>query len=651
MTDPSGHTPPRDTAPGKTSSRDASVDAWVGQAKEAISKADYSVALELLRKAVAAAPDDTEARQLLAQTEDASRRHQAAVTRYQRVVETARAIETLIDRGEVEAARAQLHAAMRQQGRQDPFVSLDERLTAAEAETRRRRSVELTTSARKLLASGDWQGALIAARDSLSLQPDEDTRQLAAKAQAELDRQAEHQHFQQTSLEAQRDIERLIEARELARAGQRLRQAIDSLGNLPAFDELGTRIDRAKSDASFRQRVEWAERRANEAESLIAEAARCSRRNAFEDAVQRLEAARDLDPSHPNLEQHLETAHAALQQQLAEREHAQAIAHRQSEIRSHLDGLRLDLAAAAIQQASSTFELQHFTAERTRLERLREAERSAPVSQPGFKLDPATETALLHHQRTLAAAYSWKQALLYPFRGSGRIVLWGLFATFLVLDLMAALLVNVPMIGWGLGLLSFGVLLTVLAAIPTVIRTTLDGRNLLPAWTTFGNTRRWLEDLLRFGGLVMLAMLPLGLILLTRGWHGGLHAESGFFGWLVTALVGWLGLAFIITGSGAGIAFGDRQLLRLTQHGRVLMSREIEPLLTINGLFAVGLLITVLQSTVLRSTVMRSDLVPSIAWLGLAIVHLITAYTLILTPHLIGVLVRRHHLELSKLYS
>ncbi len=628
-------------------SHEATPDAWVGQAKEAISKADYSTALELLRKAVAAAPDDAEARQLLAQTEDASRRHQAAVARYGQILETVRQIETLIDRGELGAARSQLQAATRQHGQQDPLSTLEQRLATVEANSRQQQATELTAEARQLIAAGDWNRALATARESLRLQPADEARRLITQAQTELDRLAEQHHFQAATQEAQRDVERLIEARELARAGQRLRQAIDDLGNLHIFAELGSRIDKAKADVSFRQRVEWAERRANEAEGLIAEAARLSRRDAFEDAVRRLEAAHQLDPSHPDLEQHLATARAALKKQVAERQRADAIAARQSTIRSHLDALRLDEAAEAIRQASKEFaEPQHFAAEQTRLERLREVERSGrtpPV--PGVPRDQVTEAEILQRQRTLAAAYSWKQALLYPLRGFGLVASSGLCVLLVTLDLLAALMEAVLEtgggLGWGFNLLRGVVLLVALGMTPQVIRTTLEGRNLLPPWTELWNTRRWVDDLLRFGGLAFLAMLPLTMLLLTRAWHGGLGADSGFLGWLAAALAGWLGLAFIVVGGGAAVAFGGRQILRLGRHGQVLLESEVATLLTVGGLFVVGLLIVILRST----------LVPSVPWMGLPLVHLIVGYTLILTPHLIGVLVRRHRLELSKTYS
>ncbi|MEM7584323.1 MAG: hypothetical protein AAF560_13120 [Acidobacteriota bacterium] len=634
------------TAPGKTPPqtppRGATVNAWIGQAKEAISKANYAAALELLGKAVAVAPEDAEARQLLAQTEAASRRHQAAVARYQQVVETARQIAALVDRGELATARTQLTAATQQLGQQDAFADVENRLQAAEAEASRQRAAQLASDAQTLLAANDWQGALAAARESLSLQPNDEVRALAEKARAELEHRAEQYHVQQAVKEAQQDVERLIEARELARAGQRLRQAIDTLGNLATFVELERRLDKSKSDLSFRQRVEWAERRANEAESLIAEAGLLSRRNAFTDAVERLEAARQLDPSHPDLDQHLATARTALEQQTAERQRVEAIAARRSDVRSHLDALRLDAAAEAIRDASQEFgEPQHFAAERTRLERLRSAERSARDPLPGAQLDSAAEAELLRRQRSLAAAYSWKQALLYPFRGLGSVALWSLFGALLACDLLAHLLGGVPFAGRLPGLLKLGVLAAVVAAMPALVRDTLNGRNLLPPWGELSDLRSRARDLLQFGGLLLLASLPLLLILLTRPWHGGLKPDSGPISWLLAAAGAWLGIALVVLVGGAAIAFGNRQIPRLAQHVRALAQGRPESLLTLDGLFAAGLVILVI----------RTALAPNLPWLGLPLAQLLTAYLLILAPHLMGILIRRHRVELSKIYS
>ena len=47
----------------------------------------------------------------------------------------------------------------------------------------------------------------------------------------------------------------------------------------------------------------------------------------------------------------------------------------------------------------------------------------------------------------------------------------------------------------------------------------------------------------------------------------------------------------------------------------------------------------------------RLALVPAVPWLFMPVVRALEAYGLLLAPHLIGVLIRRHRLELGKIYS
>ncbi len=619
--------------------RDASVDTLVGQAKEAISKADYAAALALLRQAVQLAPDDREAGLMLAQTEEASRRHRAAVERYQAVIEKARRVSQLLEQGELKAARDELREAEIEHGQQEAFASLDQQLTTREAAAQQARATQLAEVARSLLAAEDWRGALDAANRSLRLVPDGEVREVRDRARAEIERRAEQQHYLSAVEEAQGDVERLLEARELPRAGQRLREAIDQLGNHQAFAGLSDQIDKAKSDLRFRQRVEWAERRANEAERLIAEADRLSRAGSFDEAVGRLEAARELDPSHPDLETKTAVATAAASRQQAERQRAEALRTSLAAIASHLDALRLDTAEEAIRKAAKDFaEPSRIAPLQTRLDRLREVERSGQtLPHSASALNGEAEAAALLHQHTLATAYSWKQALLFPFRGFGLIAFWVLVGALIILDLLAL----IPAVGGFFTVASWLLLLVLAGLIPAVVRATLGGRNLLPDWRELGDFKRWLRDGVRFGAVLLLATWPLLVLLFTRGWHAGLESESSPLGWLAVAFLGWLAAVLVVVASGAIEAFGQRQLPLVARHVRALSTGQPETVWIAAGLFAL----------VIFAVVLRATAVPAWLWLALPAVQMIEVYTLLLAPHLIGVLVRRHRLELSKVYS
>ncbi len=616
----------------------SSVAALVGEAQRAISKARYDAALELLQQAALLAPEDGEIRQLVAQTESASRRHRAAVARHQAIVEWARKIEALIEQGELETARAELREAVLELGRDDAFTALEQRLIQRETAARHSLAEELAGKARALLDAGDWRGAFKVAEQSLRFAPVPEAAETRVQAKARLDEEAAQRQSVEAVEAARSHVERLLDARELALAGRRLREAIDQLGNHDQFDELSRRIDRAKTDLRFRQRVEWAERRAKEAEGLIAEAARLSLMGNHAGAARRLEAARELDPTHPDLDDKLATARAARERQVEHQQRAEQIRRRTAEIKSHLDALRLDEAEQAIRQAAREFDQpERFAALSTRLERLREVEHSGPP-QPaaGAALDRRTETEMLRRQQILAAAYSWKQTLLYPFRGFGGRAFLTLLATLVALDLLAA----IPRVGIAFSVLRALVLIVALGFAPHILRTTVEGRNLLPDWSELADPARWARDLLRATGLLALAGLPILLLLVSRPWHGTPGAASGPALWLVAALFAWLGAAFLVAAAGAGETFGHAQVPRLARHVRGLLAAGSEALLAIDGVFLLALLCVLLTFA----------LGPSVPWLFLPLARALEVYGLVAVPHLIGVLVRRHRLELSKIY-
>ncbi len=626
--------------------RPHSVTALLEEAQRAISKARYDAALEWLEQAALLAPEDAEVRQLLAQTERASRRHHAALERHRAATEWGRKIEALIEAGELEAARAQLREAGLELGRHDVLAALEERLAEREDAARHDLATELADKARALFDAGDQRGALKVAEQSLRFAPVPAADEVRAQARAELDREAEQRQYRQAVAEVAGDVERLLDARELVRAGQRLRQAIDQLGNHESFPELEKRIDRAKSDLHFRQRVEWAERRSREADGLIEEASRLSLKGAYGEAVEKLEKAHELDPSRPDLDDRLDTARAAHQRQLAQRRRAEEIGHRIAEVRSHLDGLRLDDAEKAIRQCVRDYgEPERFASLTTRLERLREVERSDPaplVARPPAvgthakaSVDRRTEAEMLRRQQVLAAAYSWKQTFLFPFRGFALTACGILFAVLVLLDLLAA----IPRVGFAFDILSMLVLIAAAGLVPHVVRTTAGGRNLLPPWDELAEPARWGRDLLRFGGLLGIGGLPLIVMLLTRPWHGGPGEGSGILTWLGVAIFAWLGAAFLVPAAGAVETFGYRHAPRLSHHARAVTAGGTDALVAIDVVFLLGLL-----------AVVRA-LVPVASWLLMPVSRALTVYGLLLAPHLIGVLVRRHRLELGKIYS
>ncbi len=609
------------------------VDELIRAAQDAIHRADYAAALAALQEASQLVPQDDTVTLMLAQTEKARRRHKSAVERNQSIADRGRQIEAALARGELAAARDDLRQAGIDLGRHPTLTALEEKLAEAEREDKKRQAREHIDRARARIEESDWRAALAELEHARRLDAENpDISGLSQRARAELEREAGRRHHDEAVSAARRDVERLIAARELPRAAERLREALVTLGGEERFADLQQQLDKARSDLRFRQRVEWAERRANEAESLLAEAARLSLMADYERAIERLTAARELDPSHPDIPSRLQTAQAARERQLAQQRRNQLIDRRAGRVRAHLDALRLDEAAAALAAAQRDFgEIERFAPLATRLVRLREVEGS------GGMAGLASDSEVLERQRALAAAYSWKQTLLFPFRGFGTTVFAGLIGLLLALDLLAAL----PWVGGLFAALRILVPLAALGLLPEIARATLAGKNKLPRTARWLQPRRWGGDLLRFGALALAASSPLLLLLLSRPWHALLESESGPFGWLAAGVLTWLAGAVVVMAVGAAAAFGDRHAFRLRQHAAGLRAAETDALLAIGLLFALLVLVVLL----------RAILAAAVPWLGLPLLAAVESYTLLAAPHLIGVLVRRHRVELGQIYG
>ncbi len=535
--------------------------ALVRQAQEAIHKAEYRAAIGALKRAQGLKPEDRETQVLLAETEKAERRRRRAVEREQAVLQKAGEIGDLLGRDELAAGRAELESAGIEHGKHAALTSLWQRLENLEDGARRQRIDELAERARSLLAGDNLQGAREEAERVLRFDAGHrQAREIAERARTALERQAGRRHHERAVEAARHDVERLIAAGELPQASRRVRQAIEELGREEIFGELEGRLDKARDDLQFRQRIEWAERRANEAAGLIEEAALLSFKGAYGEAIERLEAARQLDPSHPETRGKLKTATLARERQIAERRRAE--------------------------------------------------ERAA---------------------QTRAAAYTWEQAFGFPFRGRGPAAFWGGLALLLALDALSLL----PAVGTVFTALRSLVPLAAGAFVLDVVRATAAGGNRLPAWE-LAPGRRWAAGLLTVLAIAATALAPLALWVAVRPWHGGLGEESGPLGWLLAAVLLWLASAVLVLGCGAG-AFGWRRAWSFRSHFRALAIGGLDVLIAIDALFALAVV----------DLLGRLALAPVLPWLAVLLVAAVEVYGLLLVPHLIGIAVRRHRLELT----
>jgi tetratricopeptide (TPR) repeat protein len=622
--------------------RPPAAELLVQQAETLIRNAAYGAAMTSLRQAAELAPSDEQIRRLLAQTKNAEARQRAAIEQNQAVVAAASEIETLLGTGDLAAARRRLQAIGVEHRGHSALSKIRERLRELEKKDQGRRSQEHLAQAQTLLEKANWYGAQQEAERILRRDPENQAAQeIYFQARDQLDEEQKHRHLREAAAEAQHDVERLIGARELAQAARRLKQAVDTIGDNEDFANLAQSIDKARSDIQFRQRVEWAERRSNEASRLMQEAASLSLRGDYGTAIERLKAAHELDPTHPEIEDKLNVATIAFDRQLVDRKRNEAMAARSLHIRSQLEVLQLDQAADSLELARREFgEEERFRPLERQLEQLREAEH---VSSELARLTPAdldagTSSKILAKQRLLRSAYPWQMALLYPFRGSGRLtVFWlaALLATaleFLASGPHGSIIFAIPRVL--LGAILLGVF-------PTIVRLTVAGKNRLPTLKELAEPTLLGRDMARIGSLFFLCFLPLGLWLFSRGLHGLLGAHSSPWGWLVGAALAWLGCALMVLLSGAVEVFGKAWPQKPQRHLEAFRAAPSDTLVVVDATFL--LLIAVV--------LLRAAFVPMVSWLGAPLASFIEIYALFAVPHLVGVLVRHRRLELARVYG
>lgn len=614
----------------------ATVEAWIAEAQAHLRGADYQKALALLQRASASQPADANLTRLLQNTEKAAARHHAALEREQSITRAAREIENLLATGTVAEARTRLREALAELGKHPAFDQMQAALQQKIDQQRRADAGLALARAKELAAAEDWRGALSQAEQALALDPDHgDARSLQTQAQARIAQSEKLKLREDAVTTAERDVERLLAAREPQQAAARLGQAIQKLGRDPRFEALAKKIDEVKTDLQYQLKNEWAERRAHEAESLIQEGVRLSLANEFARAVEKLEQARKLEPDHPELENKLATARGLLAKQKAEQEKQAEQEKWARDIHALLEELELDRAESLLGRLAQ----RHGESERThslrqRLAQLRQAERGADILvRPSdlATLSPATAQAIADRERLVLGRYTWGDALLYPLRGRGPWILlifaaWlgGLDAGALWVEALGPLRTLAPFV--------------LLALATPLIGATLRGQDDL-GWADFKPSGQAIGMVLAFF-LTLGTNLPLFFLVATRYQHGFLGPTAGPWVFLFWWGCQWLVPTLLLPLLGSGSAFGYRYLARVGGHFRCLFSdgHAWWVTATLLGLAFLAVFLRLVVGTKAPE-------------LGLPLAAAVTAYATVLFPHLIGVHFRRRRLELAHLYA
>ncbi|MDA8017693.1 MAG: hypothetical protein MPN21_09620 [Thermoanaerobaculia bacterium] len=489
--------------------------------------------------------------------------------------------------------------------------------------------------AKRRLEDMDWHGAVEVAEQVLSSDPQNpEANRLRDTGRRRVDElEAKLQRMKRVA-NAKQDIARLIDAGELQGAAEHLRRAMNALGNEPALVELEQSLQTARDRADLARQNEWARRRQREAQALIDESARLATRGDYEGMLEKLRQAKRVDPEHDQIDQLLATGQRQAEEHARQEVEDRQIRAAEASIRRLLDSLHLEQAETRLHAARRRFgEPLRFDPLQRRLEDLRRSARiDMPLPTPENLKNVAQLAPIIRRkERSLAEAYSWNAALLFPLR---RPVLWlSLAGVLLVLDLVV----------YGLGLNpAVGLLgpLLGLILLPAITRTTLEGVNDPPSpQSLLKHARVGIDAAIVFGSILAFG-LPLLLLILTRRLHPLLEADSGPLGWLLLAILLWGACALLVPAWGVAAAFGASYVTRLDRLVSCLVASG-RGVLTVNAIFVYFALGLVLRA-------FAHDLAPAV---GLPVLALFEAYGLVLLPHLLGIMVRNRRLDWAILHA
>ncbi|MEL7060053.1 MAG: hypothetical protein AAGN46_08515 [Acidobacteriota bacterium] len=618
-------------------------------ARERLRAADYEAARREIERAARSRPGDAEIVELRATIERAAERHAGLLARQQQGEELALEIESLLEADDLDAARRWLDQAERSQGRHEALAGLRRRLEARAARRRDEEARALGLAAAEARERDDLPGALRTAERAVALAPDDPQLiDLVAELRGTLERRQAQLLNQDALSRALDQIEHLLEADEPARAAAELETALERLGSRPELLELAPRIDDAKLGMEARRRADWLQRRRREAELLVEEAARRLAADDADGALKRLETADErLGQDGPEalrerIATQLAAARAARERLRLERARAAERRRDLGEVTDAIEALRLDAAATALAAARRRHgddpKLVELAARLEALHELERTEARPPLPDNVASLSRAELAAAARREQAFGAGYSVRQAVAYPLRGDGPLLVGGLAAALIAADLLALAA------GW-LGVLGRCLLWWFAASCaPHIVRQTLAGDEAprVAALRAAGGGGLG-RDLSATLCVLAAASAPVAVLLAAAGVAAGpLGSPSAAVGRLAAPLAaaGWLAVALSLAALVSAGAYGWRSARHLKGHLRALGASSA-------WLAVVGVGFTILLASVL----LRLAVAPTAPAFGLPLAAAIEAWAFVGLPHLAAVVVGRRRLAWTRLYA
>jgi hypothetical protein len=257
-------------------------------------------------------------------------------------------------------------------------------------------------------------------------------------------------------------------------------------------------------------------------------------------------------------------------------------------------------------------------------------ERALPLQE-----DRPASVKELAKERKLTGPYSLKDALSYPFRGTGL----SLFLAVLFCTMVIWVLRILIFTGLVAGLLNFVLWLMIVGLQFKIVRSTSDGDDELPDWPDFFDFGSLIQDVatwLVIYGVVIVAVAyyaAAGLI----GSYGNLEPRFDF--WLGFAVVLWLGTAFAVMAYGAAGTYSRIRVLFVHRHVQGFLAAGADAVHVTNLAFGLGAAIFMIQPVLAR-----------VPLLGSALASVVGTYWVFLLPHLAGLVFRRHNKRMDQLY-
>lgn len=257
-------------------------------------------------------------------------------------------------------------------------------------------------------------------------------------------------------------------------------------------------------------------------------------------------------------------------------------------------------------------------------------ERALPLHE-----DRPASVKELAKERKLTGPYSLKDALFYPFRGTGLSLFLATLFCMMVIWFLRALVFT----GALAGLLNGILWLMIVGLQFKIVRSTSDGENELPDWPDFLDFGALLQDVatwLVIYGVVIAAVVYYGV--------SGLISSGGSFEprydfWLGFTAVLWLGTAFAVMAYGAAGSYTRIRVLFVHRHVQGFLVGGADSVHITNLAFGLGAAVFMIRPMLVQ-----------VPFLGSAMASFVGTYWLFILPHLAGLVFRRHSKRMDRLY-